>query len=50
MTVVNQGADRMINQILLLRSRGYSLQEIADKVGITRLEVHRILQRAQPSR
>ncbi|WP_283807251.1 hypothetical protein [Bradyrhizobium sp. Tv2a-2] len=35
-----------IDEILLLRRRGLSLQEIADKVGLTRLDIRRILQRA----
>lgn len=34
------------HQILQLRSLGKTLQEIADKVGVTRLDVKRTLDRA----
>ena len=34
-------------RVLVLRRRGYSLQEIADALGLTRLDVHRILERAR---
>ncbi|SHG90725.1 helix-turn-helix domain-containing protein [Bradyrhizobium erythrophlei] len=34
-------------KILLLRRRGWSLQEIADEMGLTRLDVYRILDRAK---
>jgi transcriptional regulator len=34
------------DKILMLRRRGLSLQEIADAVGLTRLDIHRILQQA----
>ena len=35
------------SKILLLRRRGKTLQEIADEVGLTRLEVFRILERSR---
>ena len=34
-------------RVHLLRRRGYSLQEIADELGLTRIDVHRILERAR---
>jgi transcriptional regulator len=34
-------------RILLLRRRGKSYQEIADEVGLTRLDVIRILERSK---
>jgi predicted transcriptional regulator len=34
-------------KILLLRRRGKTLQEIADELGLTRLDVYRILDRSK---
>jgi transcriptional regulator len=42
MDVVQQMA-----KVLVLRSQGKTKQEIADKLGLTRLDVHRILERAK---
>jgi transcriptional regulator len=34
-------------RVLQLRSRGKTKQEIADELGLTRLDVHRILERSK---
>jgi transcriptional regulator len=35
------------NRIVMLRKRGMSLEEIAQEIGVTRLDVFRVLQRVQ---
>jgi transcriptional regulator len=40
-------AVQLVAKTLVLRRRGRSLQEIADELGLTRLDVFRILERAK---
>ncbi|UGY15140.1 hypothetical protein HAP48_0042550 [Bradyrhizobium septentrionale] len=44
-TVSHAVQDALIKKALQLRARGKTMQEVADEIGVTRLDVFRMFQR-----